>query len=228
MLSAVAWVYIAICIACALAIAVDLARGHRQHMWNMDVVWPVTALWAGPIALCGYFVYGRAGEERAFRRAEAAGEKPPNVRQPFSILAAKGTTHCGSACTLADVVTSIVLAAAPLSLFGHEMFGDWLVDLGAAFLLGIAFQYFTIQPMRQLSPKEGLKQAAKADTLSLLAWQVGMYGWMAIAAFAIFHHELSKSRPVFWWMMQIAMFFGFATAYPVNRFLLHRGIKEKM
>ncbi|HEX4351969.1 MAG TPA: DUF4396 domain-containing protein, partial [Polyangiales bacterium] len=93
---------------------------------------------------------------------------------------------------------------------------------------GIVFQYFTIAPMRGLSPGRGILAAIEADTASLVAWQIGMYGWMAIATFAIFQHELSKSDPVFWFMMQIAMVCGFATAYPVNWFLLRRGIKEAM
>jgi len=76
--------------------------------------------------------------------------------------------------------------------------------------------------------KNGLKQALKADTLSLTAWQVGMYGWMAVATLVIFGREISKASPVFWFMMQIAMFFGFATSYPVNWLLLKRGVKEAM
>jgi hypothetical protein len=73
-----------------------------------------------------------------------------------------------------------------------------------------------------------LAQAAKADFLSLTAWQIGMYGWMAIATFLIFGHEMEKTNPVFWFMMQIAMLVGFLTSYPVNWWLLHSGIKEKM
>ncbi len=97
-----------------------------------------------------------------------------------------------------------------------------------AFSLGIAFQYFTIKPMRGLSVKLGLKQALKADTLSLTAWQIGMYGWMAIATFVLFGHDLSKGTPIFWFMMQLAMWLGFATSYPVNWWLLRRHIKEAM
>jgi hypothetical protein len=55
-----------------------------------------------------------------------------------------------------------------------------------------------------------------------------MYGWMAIAVFVIFRHELSKTDPIFWFMMQIAMLAGFLTSYPVNWWLLRAGIKEKM
>jgi hypothetical protein len=82
--------------------------------------------------------------------------------------------------------------------------------------------------MRGLSPGEGLKAAVKADFLSLTAWQIGMYGWMAVVVFGFFGHELEKTGPVFWFEMQIAMLCGFATSYPVNGWLLRRGIKEKM
>lgn len=59
--------------------------------------------------------------------------------------------------------------------------------------------------------------ALKADTLSLTAWQLGMYGWMAIALFLLFSPSaLSKGEPAYWFMMQIAMFVGFFTSYPVH------------
>jgi hypothetical protein len=82
--------------------------------------------------------------------------------------------------------------------------------------------------MRGLSPAQGLRAAVKADFLSLTAWQIGMYGWMAIAIFGLFGRELDKTDPVFWFMMQIAMLAGFATAYPVTWWLLKRGVKEPM
>jgi hypothetical protein len=116
----------------------------------------------------------------------------------------------------------------PISLFGRKIFAAWGLDYVLAFLFGIAFQYFTIKPMRNLSRKDGLISAVKADTLSLTAWQVGMYGWMAIAVFLIFGHEIPKTSPVFWFMMQIAMLAGFLTSYPVNWWLLRKGIKEVM
>jgi hypothetical protein len=55
-----------------------------------------------------------------------------------------------------------------------------------------------------------------------------MYGWMAIATFVLFGHELNKARPTFWFMMQIAMLLGFFTSYPVNGWLLKKKIKEAM
>lgn len=67
------------------------------------------------------------------------------------------------------------------------------------------------------------------DSLSLTAWQLGMYGWMAIALFLLFSPAaLPKREPTFWFMMQIAMFAGFLTSFPVNWWLLRTGIKETM
>lgn len=73
-----------------------------------------------------------------------------------------------------------------------------------------------------------LVAALKADSLSLTAWQVGMYGWMAIATFLVFGNELGKLDPVFWLMMQLAMIASFLASYPVSRWLIRKGIKESM
>ena len=55
-----------------------------------------------------------------------------------------------------------------------------------------------------------------------------MYGWMAIMRFGVFHRDLPKTDAAFWFLMQIAMAAGFITAYPINWWLLKKGIKERM
>jgi hypothetical protein len=45
-----------------------------------------------------------------------------------------------------------------------------------AWLLGIAFQYLSIKPMRNLSPSQALVAALKADTLSILSLEIGLFG----------------------------------------------------
>lgn len=215
-------------IASAFLIATDLVRGHRQQMWIMNLVWPITALYSGPIALWFYFYVGRLSSQQSVQNAERRGKENPGEMKPFYQTVGLATTHCGSGCTVGDILVEVILLAVPLTLFGKPIFAAWVIDYIAAFTFGIAFQYFTIQPMRHLPPREGLIAALKADTLSLTAWQIGMYGWMAIVSFGIFGHELPKTSPVFWFMMQIAMLAGFATSYPVNWWLVRVGIKEKM
>ncbi len=214
---------------CALIILIDIFSGHRQSMWIMDIVWPVTALWSGPLALWAYYTVGRLSSKAQVQQAKEQNQKPPNKRKPFWQSVGVGATHCGSGCTLADMVAEWFVFFVPVIIFGSHVFGGWLTDYIVAFLFGIAFQYFTIKPMKNLSPGKGLIAAVKADTLSLTAWQIGMYGWMAIALFLIFTPEtLHKTDPVFWFMMQIAMIAGFLTAYPVNWWLLRKNIKEVM
>jgi hypothetical protein len=162
------------------------------------------------------------------QEAKAHGEEPPGEKKPFWQMVALGDTHCGAGCTLGDIVAEWGLVVFPLTLFGQKIFAAWAVDYVLALGFGIIFQYFTIAPMRARGFREGIKAAFKADTLSLTAWQVGMYGWMAVAVFVIFRYEIPKTDPIFWFMIQIAMLAGFLTSYPVNWWLLRAGIKEKM
>jgi hypothetical protein len=211
---------------CSLIIVIDLLRGYRQHMWIMNIVWPITALYSGPIGLWAYFRVGRQQSHKAMRMHKETHMAPD---RPYWQSVGLAATHCGCGCTLGDIVAEgLVLPFLAITLFGHRIFAAWAVDFVFAFAFGIIFQYFTIKPMRQLTPARGLVAALKADTLSLTAWQVGMYGWMAIVTFVIFGHELDSASPVFWFMMQIAMLAGFFTSYPVNWWLVRVGIKEKM
>lgn len=214
--------------ASALCIVIDLLAGHRQHMMIMSFVWPLTALYAGPVALLGYFTAGRSSTEKRVQQAKLRQEEPPGRRRPMWQAAALGATHCGSGCTLGDLCAGWLLYLIPFSLFGSRVFAEWTVAFVLAFLFGIIFQYFTIKPMRDLSFAQGVVAALKADALSLTAWQVGMYGWMAVAIFAIFERELHKMDPVFWFMMQLAMIAGFLLSYPVNYLLITKGLKERM
>lgn len=226
-LHVIASISLALALISAVVIAIDLLTGHRQHMWIMNVVWPVTALWAGPFALWAYFKVGRLSSHRAMHAAKARGEKPPAQTKPFPLSVLAGATHCGAGCTLGDLAAEWIVVAFPLALAGSTVAGTWTLDFALAFLLGVGFQFFTIAPMKGLPPGRGLLAAVKADTLSLLAWQIGMYGWMALVIFVWFG-EIPKTDPAFWFMMQLAMFAGFATSYPANWWLLRRGIKEAM
>jgi hypothetical protein len=226
-------------IVCAIVIIID-ERKDPQHMWIMNLVWPLTALFASLISLAGYRVYGKQAARSRMQDMQQDGGMSHGMDTPFPAAVAKGAAHCGSGCALGDMIAEWLAYLVPAvavwfgwqSLFGEKIFAVWVLDFLLAFLFGIAFQYFTIKPMRDLSVGQGLVQAAKADALSLTAWQVGMYGFMAIAHFWIFGHVLGARLEVasveFWFMMQIAMLCGFATSYPVNWWLISKGIKEKM
>ena len=96
------------------------------------------------------------------------------------------TLHCGAGCTLADIVGEWFLFFVPVAIGGSILAGTWVVDYLLALAFGIGFQYAAIRGMERTLPRgEAIRRAAKADILSLTAWQAGMYGWMAVAIFAL-------------------------------------------
>ena len=239
-LHALSIVSLLVAFGCAAIIAIDETRD-PQHMWIMNVVWPATALFGSVVAVWGYFKYGKlAAKSRVMPAMERDEEMPNKKHTPFPGMVAKGATHCGSGCTLGDICAEWLAFFVPAfavwlgwhGIFENKIFAVWVLDYILAFMFGVAFQYFTIKPMRGLSVGQGLVQAVKADAASLTAWQVGMYAFMAVAHFWIFAALLDTQLHVnsveFWFMMQIAMLCGFATAYPVNWWLISKGIKEKM
>jgi hypothetical protein len=86
--------------------------------------------------------------------------------------------------------------------------------------------------MRLLGFRDVILTAIKSDALTVTAWQIGMYGFMALANFYLFGTligvKLEVNTPEFWFMIQIAMMVGFVTAYPMTWWLIGLGIKEQM
>ena len=65
--------------------------------------------------------------------------------------------------------------------------------------------------------------------MSVTAFEVGLFGWMAVTYFVLFATQPpDASTVVFWFMMQIGMLLGFATSYPANWLLIRWGIKSRM
>ena len=217
---------------CAVVIVVDEFR-HPQKMWIMNLVWPLTALFGTVLWLAAYYAWGR-------NDSADQGQGSHSSKPSFPAMVLKGTSHCGAGCTLGDIIAEWAAFLFPViaiwlgwhTLFEEKTFAVWIADFVVAFLLGVLFQYFTIKPMRDLSVGQGVIAALKADLASITAWQVGMYGLMAIIQFLWFKPVYGGIAPVaspeFWFAMQIAMLGGFATSYPVNWWLIRAGVKEKM
>lgn len=225
-LTVLAWVALGAAFACAGWILWDIfVRGYRQRMPVMAAVWPVTALYLGPGAIAACAAWGRPQSRRW--QAEH-GSEPPG--KPRWATVGVGVSHCGAGCTLGDIIAEFVIFAAGWTLLGESVYAGYIGDYLVAVGLGIVFQYFAIAPMRGLSVRKGLVAAAKADILSLTAFEIGLFGWMALMSFVFFPapHHLHPDSPVYWFGMQIGMIIGFLTAYPANNRLIRRGIKEAM
>lgn len=218
-LTVIGWISLGAAFISAGAILWDIAvRGQRDRMAIMNWVWPVTALYFGPLALWFYS-----------RRREL--DRRAGDWWPIS----KGVSHCGAGCTLGDIVGEwlVYLTAWTIPVFGvHDadaLMAMFLADFTLAWLFGVAFQYFSIVPMRDdIGRLAGIWAAIKADTLSIVSFQVGLFGFMALYHLVLWQPPLSVASSGYWLMMQIGMIVGFFTAWPVNAWLIRQGWKEKM
>lgn len=218
------WVCLAAAGLSAAWIVYDVyGRGYRQHMRVMEAVWPITALYFGPVAVWAYRTWGRP---QSHRWQEVHGEPPP--RKPWTSVAV-GASHCGAGCTLGDIIAETVVFLAAIKVAQMALPAEYIGDYVLALALGVAFQYFAIAPMRGLGLRKGLINAVKADFLSLTAFEVGLFGWMALMFFVFFPGpHLTPDSAAYWFLMQIGMVAGFFTAWPVNVWLIRRGVKEAM
>lgn len=205
-----AW-WIPLSILSALVVLADIfLLGHRQHMGVMEAVWPLTMLYWGPVGLIFYFWFGRAGHDD----------------RPMWQAVFNGATHCGAGCALGDFIGDWIAFGTGFVLLGSVLAGKYLLAFLLAYLFGIVFQYYSVAPMRGLGLRDGLIAAVKIDTLSLLAYEVGMFGFMGFRAWLM--PGLEATNLTYWLMMQAAMIAGFATTYPINWWLVARGTKERM
>lgn len=223
-LTIVSWIAIAVAVLCAAYILYDIfGRGYRQHMWVMEAVWPVTALYFGPVAIWSYYRWGRPQSGKWMEKNGDAPEKS------FSASTSVGVSHCGAGCTLGDIIGATLVFIVGWEIAGMALWPEYIVDYTLAFALGIAFQYYSIKPMQDLSVGQGIVAAFKADALSLTSFEIGLFGWMAVMQFVLFPVEhIHPDHPAYWFLMQIGMILGFATAFPVNWWLIKRGVKEAM
>ncbi|WP_423821118.1 DUF4396 domain-containing protein [Salinisphaera sp. SPP-AMP-43] len=235
-LTTLSWIVIALGILTALAIAADIYR-QPQHMSVMNVTWPITGLY---FPVVGWWIYKVMGQPDGMPDHSAHSGQPHDhgddsggcghhhAPKPKWQSVFVGVTHCGGGCTLGDSVAIPIVALTGFTVAGSVLLGHFAAEFVAAYLFGILFQFLPAMSMGESNPLKALVQAVKADTLSLLSFQIGMYGWMALASLVLLPQEPHAGSAVFWFMMQIAMVIGFATAYPANWWLINRGIKHGM
>lgn len=229
------WIWLILGFTFTAVIALDVRR-HRQKMAVMNVVWAVTALYGGPIAWWGYRRIGRrSSRDHIAAMMRTRGEEIQRQKDWLQSLPATraqvlaSVTHCGAGCTLGDIVAEWWHFLHPFVWLGGAFTSQLGFDFALAWGFGVVFQYLTIAPMRGLRLGPGIWAAIKADTISIVAFEVGLFGWMALSRYVFFSSPpLQADRAAFWFMMQAGMIIGFVTCYPANRWLLRRGLKERM
>ena len=153
-LSAVAWVSVAVALVSAMSIAFDvLARGHRQAATTMDVVWPLSALYLGPLAVVLYRRWGRPRSTSAVAATGLAG---------------------GAASALAHLVGVPLVVLTGLTIAGIDLWPMILVIAVIATALLAGFES---------ASGKGLAAATSIALITVLAFDVGRGGWMLLLHF---------------------------------------------
>ncbi len=218
LITIISWIALIIGLICSLIIVIDVIR-HPQMMKIMNVVWPINGWFFGPFALWTYFKWGRL--------------KAKNIkdedRRGRSARVFVSTSHCSAGCTVGDAAGVPIVALTGMTVIGSTLFAHFVVEFILAYIFGIVFQFYAIYPMnKEQGIVKSIKAAIKADTLSLIAFEIGMFGWMAIVHYMLFAQPPKPNEASYWFMMQIAMILGFLTSYPANWILVRKGIKEEM
>lgn len=167
--------------------------------------------------------------DMAGMKMDMPGMKMDMPERPFWQKIALSSFHCGAGCTLADIIGESVGTQFLLAVNASGIVYQWTLDFILALLIGALFQFFAIRPMmRSASVFHVFGRALRVDFLSLTSWQVGMYLCSYLILNVMFHGTVTHSSPIFWFAMQLAMLAGFVCAYPMNWFLVSRGIKPAM
>ncbi|UOQ45756.1 DUF4396 domain-containing protein [Halobacillus salinarum] len=218
MLEVISWIFLAIGILSSLIIVIDIIR-HPQMMAIMNLVWPLNGWFFGPFALWAYFKWGRLKAKNL--------DKEDNRGEGAQVFVS--TSHCAAGCSFGDAVGVPIVALTGIMIAGSTLFAHYTIEFILAYIFGVIFQFYAIYPMnKEQGMMNALKETIKADSFSLIAFEVGMFGWMAIVHYLLFPTPPKPHEATYWFMMQIAMILGFLTSYPANWLLVKKGIKEAM
>ncbi|WP_158257204.1 DUF4396 domain-containing protein [Kineococcus xinjiangensis] len=226
--SPLAWAYIALtAISTATMLYLIFVRGPRQRSRIMELAWLLGATYLGPVAL---WMFQRAGEPRppvgpgidaspgtghhATRRHDsdtASGQR----------AAVRGGLLGGAASAIAHLVGVPLVLLTGLTLAGDAL---WAM-IAVITLLAVAVLTLMEHSLRQrrASTAGGAGSAVAVAFLTVLAFDVGMLGWMLVLHFAgLMPHPTDVS---FVFLMQVGLVLGLIAGYPAVSVLLRRGLK---
>jgi hypothetical protein len=218
-LTVVSWIFVGIAVLCTAALLYDIyGRGYRQRTSVMEAVWPITALYLGPLALWAYNRWGRPRSEKWQKEHGGAPDKSLPAAAPT------GGTPGGAASAVGHVLGVPLVVFSGLTIAGEALWVMILVIAVIATLLLFVFEYFfSTVPTRGLPSGKGLGVALLIALVTVLAFDVGMGGWMLVMHFLLFMPPLTDVTFLF--LMQVGLILGFLTGYPAVLWLTQPGIK---
>ncbi|KKM84613.1 hypothetical protein LCGC14_1297380 [marine sediment metagenome] len=207
------WSVTGIGLLCAGVILADIYRGgYRQSMKSWEAVWPITAIYAGPLALWAYYRWGRPATPRWQQQHGAS------PQMGLGETAAIETIPGGAASFIGHLIAVPIVVGTGVTIAGKGVWPMILLIAVFALPLLIAFEYRSLTQAGEIrSAGLRLRVALKISVLAILAFDTGMGAAMLIVAFVLGYPPTSIA---FWFVMWGGLLLGFMTAYPVVRWLL--------
>lgn len=207
----VVYLWLVIALASAGYVAVDQFRNNPEApvmKWGFILV----TLYMGPI---GLLLYVMADKE------PAPGTHEEFVK-PLWKQGVGSTVHC-----VAGDATGIILAAAGTALLGFPMVVDVMVEYVVGFLLGLfIFQALFMRSMMGGSYRENVRRSFMPEFLSMNMMMAGMAPVMIFLMMGRDMRAMWPGEPLFWFVMSLGVIAGFFVAYPINVWLVARGMKH--
>ena len=225
MLSLLSILFIIISVIQFFVILIDIVKS-PQKMFIMNIVWPLTGLYFPILGIIGYYSLGKTNNDSHSHHSHSH-HSHSHHSKPFWQSVTISTTHCSAGCSLGNLIGAPIIFLFGITFFNNELATTLITEFILAYIFGLLFQYFHME-IKHDHPFADLMDAIKADTLSLIAFEIGMFGFMIIMHFAINNALLQPNKLEYWFLMQIAMLIGFITSYPINWYLVKKGIKHAM
>ncbi|RUO99841.1 DUF4396 domain-containing protein [Hyphomicrobium sp.] len=172
----------------------------------------LTTLYMGPIGLLLYVM--------ADKEPQPGGHE--EFIKPLWKQGVGSTVHC-----VAGDATGIVVAAVITALVGLPMWVDLIVEYTAGFLFGLLiFQALFMRKIMGGSYADNVRRSFLPELISMNCMMAGMAPVMIYLMMGRDMRAMWPGEPLFWVVMSLGIVAGFAVAYPVNVWMVSRGMKH--
>jgi hypothetical protein len=190
------------------------AFSNNPEMTVMKWGWVLVTLYLGPISL---FLYVLSCKEPA-----------PGTHEEFIKPLWKQGLGSAIHCVAGDA-TGIIVAATITATLGLPMWIDLIVEYLAGFAFGLLiFQSLFMKDMMGGSYLAALKHSLLPEWISMNCMMAGMFPTMVVLMMGRDMRAMEPSELVFWGAMSAAIGVGLLTCYPVNLWLVNKGLKHGM
>jgi len=200
----------------ALSVAYVAWDAYRNNpeMTVMKWGWVLVTLFLGPISLALYVLSCK----------EPAPGTHEEFIKPLWKQALGSTIHC-----VAGDATGIVVAAAVTAALGLAMQIDLIVEYIAGFAFGLlVFQSLFMKDMMGGSYLKAVRHSLVPEWLSMNFMMAGMFPTMVVLMMGRDMRAMDPTQLTFWGAMSAAVGVGLLTAFPINVWLVQKGLKHGM